>query len=321
MAYGQDGHIGVSFQESLGTAYPANSVWHMPFISESLTEGIEDIISESLSSRLEKPDPYEGMHSNEGDIALEVHPHNIGKWLKAWAGQESVSYVQSMYSHHFEPLGEDWEAEKSALIPMTVEVYRDTGSAYQYFDMLCNQLTFEISQGAIYRATAGMIGAQFAWMAKSAPSYEVGSYFTWDTVSVSLAGNGISDVSDMTITLNNNLAGKAFLDGNKYHGRILRDDYRTVEISGTMLLVGDAEARIYRARTPQRLVITATDPTTVMLDHNRLEIDIPQMRYTSFPANIGGPGLVDISFEGEGGYDPTSSYAVTMTLTNTTAAY
>jgi hypothetical protein len=320
MAYGQDGHIGVSFQQSLGTAY-TTSMEYIPFISETLTENIEDLISESLSSRIEEPDPYEGMHANEGDIVMEVHPHNIGKFLLAWAGQESVSYVQSIYNHNMVPVSDDWDAEKAALPPMTIEVYRDTGSAYQYFDMLCNQLTFEISQGAIYRCTAAMIGAQFAWMSKSAPSYEVGSYYTWDTVSVSLAGNPVSDIAELTVTLNNNLEGKAYLDGNKYHGRILRNDYRMIELSGTMLLVGDAQARIYRARTPQRLVISATDPTTVMLDHNRLEIDIPQMRYTEFPPNISGPNLVEISFSGKGGYDPTSSYAIQFTLNNTTTAY
>jgi hypothetical protein len=321
MAYGQDGHIGVSFQESFGTAYATASVDYMPFISESLTENIEDLISESLSSRIEEPDPYEGMHGVEGDIALEVHPHNIGKFLKAWAGQESVSYTVSMYSHNFVPVDDDWDEEISALPPMTVEVYRDTGSAYQYFDMLCNQLVFEISQGAIYKCTASMIGAQFDWMSKTAPSYEVGSYFTWDTVSLQLGGSAIADVSELTITLNNNLEGKAYLDGNKYFGRVLRNDYRTIEVAGTMLLVGDAEARKYRDRTLQRLLITATDPSTVMLDHNRFELDIPAMRYTEFPANIGGPNLVEISFSGKGGYDATSSYAVQFTLTNTTDEY
>jgi hypothetical protein len=320
MAYGQDGHIGISFQDSFGTA-ETGSMDYMPFISETIMENIEDLISESLSSRLEEPDPYEGMHMNEGDIVMEVHPHNIGKMLKAWAGQESVSYTQSMYSHNMVPLSDDWDAEISALQPMTIEVYRDTGSAYQYYDMLCNQLTFEISQGAIYKATASMVGGQFAWMAKTTPSYETGSYFTWDTVSVSLAGSAVTDVSELTITLNNNLEGKAFLDGNKYHSRILRNDYRMIELSGTMLLVGDAEARNYKNRTLQRLVITATDPTTVMLDHNRLEIDIPKMRYTEFPPNIGGPQLIEIGFSAKGGYDSTSSYAVQFTLTNTTAAY
>ncbi|NIS51680.1 MAG: hypothetical protein GWN94_11325, partial [Phycisphaerae bacterium] len=146
MAYGQDGHIGVSFQESLGTSN-TDSFWYMPFVSETLTENIEDLISESLSSRIEEPDPYEGMHSVEGDIVMEVHPHNIGQFLKAWAGQESVSYTASTYNHLMVPLDDDWSEERSALPPMTIEVYRDTGSAYQYYDCLCNQLVFEISQG------------------------------------------------------------------------------------------------------------------------------------------------------------------------------
>ena len=163
MAVGQDGHIGICFQESMGTAY-TSSMWYMPFVSESLKENIEDLLSESLSSRIEEPDPYEGMHGIEGDIVMEIHPHNLGVFLKAWGGQESVSHQGSCYSHLFLPQNDDFTEEVCALPPMTIEVYRDTGSAYQYYDMLLNQLSFEISQGAIYRATASFVGAQFAWM-------------------------------------------------------------------------------------------------------------------------------------------------------------
>ena len=41
----------------------------------------ESLMSESLSSRLEEPDDYEGMHGIEGDVVMEVHPNMIGKLL------------------------------------------------------------------------------------------------------------------------------------------------------------------------------------------------------------------------------------------------
>ena len=321
MAYGQDGHIGISFQESFGTQY-VSSMDYFSFISESFTENIESLMSESLQSRYDEPDDYEGMHGIEGDIVLEVHPHMIGKLLQAWAGQSSeTAFVGSCYEHNFVPATADWEDGISALPPMSIEVYRDTGSAYLYFDCLLNQLVLEIAQGTLYKATASFIGAQFAWLAKSAPSYEAGSFFAWDTVSLSLAGSGVNDASQLTVTLNNNLAPKAFLDLKKYPSRILRDGFRTVEVAGTLLLDGDAQSRIYKARTQQRLVMTATDPTTVALGHNILEIDVPKMLYTEFPANIGGPGLIEVSFGAKGKYDATSSYAVQFTLVNTTPVY
>ena len=321
MAYGQEGHIGISFQDSLGTAN-VGSLDYFNFISESIVENIEDLISESLSSRLDEPDAYEGMHGLEGDIVMEVHPASIGKLLQAWAGQSSMTgYSGSCYTHSFIPRSDDWDAERSALQPMTIEVYRDTGSAYQYFDCLLNQLNFEIAQGTLYKCTMSIIGAQFAWMDKTAPTYDAGSYFSWDVVSVSLGGSGIDYVSDLAIVCNNNLEGKAFLDLKKYPSRILRTGFRTVEISGTMLLVGDDEARNYKNRTEQKLVITASDPTTVADGHNTFEIDIPAMRYTAFPANIAGSGLVEVGFSGKGNYDSGSETAIEWTLINTVPAY
>ncbi len=320
MGYGQDGHFGISFQESMGTSY-TSSMDYFRFISESMTENIEELMSESLASRYEEGDDYEGMHGVEGDINGEVHPHSIGKMLKAWAGQESVSFQGSCYSHLFVPRTTDWDEEKAALPPMSVEVYRDTGSAYLYYDAMLNNLSFEIAQNALLKYTGSFLGAQFSWLAKTTPSYDPGSFFAWDTVSVSIAGTAVSDVSNLTLTYANNLAGKAYLDGNKYPGRILRDDHRTVEISGTMLLNGDTEARNYKNRTKQRLLITVTDPTTVANAHNQLIIDIPKMLYTEFPPNIGGPGLIEVSFSAKGKYDSTSSYAMQFTLVNTVAEY
>lgn len=321
MGYGQEGHIGFCFQQSFGTAY-TSSMDYFNFISETITESIEDLISEGLSSRLDEPDAYEGMHGIAGDVVMEVHPITVGKMLKAWAGQSSeTGYIGSCYEHNFVPLSGDWSDEVSALPPMTVEIYRDTGSAYQYYDMLLDKLQFDISQGTLYKMTASFIGAQFQWMAKTSPSYYAGSYFAWDTVSVSLAASAIDEASQLTVTCNNNLEAKAYLDLKNYPSRILRKDYRTVEIAGTMLLVGDTESRNYKNRTQQRLVITATHPTTIMNGHNMIEIDIPKMLYTGFPANIGGPGLIEVGFEGRGKYDTTSDYAIQWTLTNTQASY
>jgi hypothetical protein len=320
MAYGQNGHIGISFQDSFGTAN-VDSMDYFTFVSESISENIEELLSESLSARYEEPDAYNGMTDISGDIVTEIHPHTTGKLLMAWAGQESVAFVGSCYSHLMVPINDDWDAEVSALQPCTIEIYRDTGSAYQYFDMLCNQLVLEISQGALYRCTASWIGANFAFMNKSTPSYVTGSLFTWDTVSVSLAGTGINDVSDLTITLNNNLEGFAYLDLQRTYGRILRNGYRTIETGGTMLLVGDDEYRNYRDGTLQRLIVTATQPNTIMDAHNQVEIDIPKMKYRAFDAPLDGVGLVDATFEGKGTYDTTSSYAVKFTVVNTNAAY
>jgi hypothetical protein len=319
MAYGQNGHVGVCFQQSLGTQY--TSSWHhIPVISENLNEKIDELISEGMTSRYDEPDSYEGMHAIEGEIAMEAHPIAIGSFLKGWFGICSTSFVNSCYQHRFLPATTEFTPEKCALPPMTVEVYRDAGSAYLFYDTVVNQLTLEIAQGALIKATAGLIGCQFAWSAKATPSFPAGSYWSWDVISVSLAGAAIDYISNLTLTLNNNIEGRAFLDMKKYNSRLLRSDFRTIEVSGTMLLSSDTQQRIYRAGTQQRLVITATQPNTVMGNNVRLEIDIPQLRWTSVPAGL-QQGLMEVNFEGKGKYDTTSSYAGQITLVNTKAGY
>jgi hypothetical protein len=323
MGYGQQGHIGISFQQTFGVQF-VSSMHYFPFVSESINESIAELASENLSSRLDEPDAYEGAHEIAGDVVMDIHPVLIGKLFKAWSGQASLTEIAStgtFNQHIFTPRQDDWIDEVCALPPMSIEVYRDTGSAYLYYDMLLNQLALEIAQGAIYKCTASFIGAHFAWLAKSTTSYHTGSYFAWDVVSVSLAGTGVSDVSQLTVTCNNNLAAKSYLNLQKYAGRILRDGFRTVEVAGTMLLNGDTQARAYRARTQQRLVITATDPTTLFASHTEMVIDVPKMVYTEFPANIGGPGLIEVGFSGKGKYDATSGYAVQFSLKNVSPAY
>jgi len=320
MAYGQDGHFGIGFQDSMGTSL-TDSMDYFGFVSETLTQNIEELMSESLSSRYEEPDDYGGMREIGGDIVGEVQPLSFGKFLKGWCGQESVSFQESCYSHLFVPRLTDWQEENAALPPMTVEVYRDTGSAYLYYDAMIDTLNIEIAQGALIKFTAGFKGSQFSWAEKTTPAYDPGSYFAWDIASISLAGVAMTEFSSLSLNFSNSLAGKAYIDGNKYASRILRDGFRTGEISGTLLLSGDDEARNFKNRTKQRLLISITDPTTVMNHHNQLIIDIPKMVYTEFPANISGPGLVEVSFSAKAKYDSDSSYAMQFTLTNTVEAY
>ena len=59
MGYGQEGHVGISFQQSFGTAY-TSSMDFFPIASETITDAIEELMSETLKSRLEEPDDYEG---------------------------------------------------------------------------------------------------------------------------------------------------------------------------------------------------------------------------------------------------------------------
>lgn len=318
-AYGHLGHVGVSFQESFGTAY-TSSVDYIPFISESLTEEIPPLISEGIRARYEEGNTYEGAHTIGGDLVMDIHPVLIGKFLKAWCNHGSGTLGTSEYTHQFLPGQTDWDSV-AAVQPMTIEVYRGVDSSFQYYDMCVNQIALEYAYGALIKGTVSFAGGKFAWLNKTTPSFESGSVFTWNQCSLSLAGSAIDRFSNLTVTLMNNIEQKGTLNGSLYTSRAKRTGFRTIEIGGTLLFENDDEIRNFRQQTIQRLIVTATGQEVASGYNASFEVDIPRMQYTAMPANVAGPGQIEIGITGRAQYDETSSYICEFTLVNTKAAY
>ena len=317
--YGMTGHLGLSFQDSFGTSL-VTSMDYFPIISESLTDDIADLVSEGMRGRFEEGASYEGEHSVAGDIVFEMHPILAGKIFKAWAGQSSSTQQSSVYEHRFVPRTQDFDTF-AAVPPMSLEVYRDAGSAYLFYDMLCNELTLEIAAGGLWRATMAMVGGQVSTLAKTAPSYEAGSEYTWDVTSISIAGVAVNDMSGITWKGLNSLEPKSFLNGSKFPGQVKRTGYRSIEISGTVIFTDDAEYQIYRARTQQQLLINVSGQSITVSQGTDINIDVPQMLYTAYPPNISGMAQIEVGFTGKAKFDETSNYMGQITLINTRDAY
>jgi len=321
MAYGMQGHLGIGFQSSYGTAM-VTSYHYFPLISESLVETVPELVSEGMRSRLDEGNNFVGFKEIAGDIVIEAHPILLGKLVKAWCHITSYvpTAVASHYTHEFMPAPVDFDA-MAAVPPMTLEIYRDAGSAHQYYDCLLNTLTLEIAHGAIVKATAGIIGGNAGKVVKTAPTYLTGSEWTWDQASIQIGGVAVDEASTMTITLTNNLAAKGTLNGTKYANRIKRDGYRTVEIAGTMLFIDDTEFDLYRAQTKQAFVVNVAGQACSSGYNTAILIDMPEVIYTAFPPNIAGPGQIEAAFTGKAKYCVGSATAVKFTLTNTLATY
>lgn len=311
------GALGITMQQSFGTAYTTGMKFQ-PFISESLNENIPPIVVEGLRGIYDEGDALEGAHEISGDINFEIDPCMIGYFIKGFCN--ATSYVATTvdsyyYTHAFMPAQDDFDA-MAATPPMTMEAYRDAGSAFQYYDCCINTLSFEFAQGALIKATASVIGAGFTMAAKQTASYEPFSEFTWDQTSISIAGTAVDEIENLTITMNNNLEAVYTVDGTKYPNRIQRSGKRTIEISGTILFIDEAEANIFRAQTERRLVITTQQGC------NAINFDIPSMRYNTFPVNMGGPGKIAVGFSANAKYNAGSGTAIKITTTvNSLASY
>lgn len=302
------GALGLSFQQSYGTAYTTGMKF-LPFITESLNESIEDLVHEGINGVYDEGDSFEGAHSVAGDIGFNVGPALIGYMLKGCFGStslDSTTTTSYYYTHEFMPSPNDFD-DRAAVPPLTIEAYRDAGSAFQYYDCCVNQLTLEYAHGTFVKSTASIIGGGFTKAAKQTASYEPFSEFTWNQTSINVAGTAVDEFQDITVTINNNLEATYTLDNAKFPNRIKRTGKRTVEVSGTILFISQAEADIFRAFTERRLVIHTKQGS------NQMEVDIPSFRYTAFPVNIGGPGQIAVGFTGKGKYNSGSGTAIQVT--------
>lgn len=314
MAYGMNGHCGISFQDSFGTSN-VDSFHYYPIISESITESIPPLLDESMRGRFEEGESYEGAHEIGGDIVTNIHPLLFGKLLAAWCGQSSASPVGSgCISHNYIPKTSDFDS-LAATPPCTIEIYRDAGSAFQYYDMCLDTLSVEFAHGAMIKNTASWVGGKFEKVAKTSPTYLAGSSFTWDVTSISWGGNAIDEYENLTVTFANALEARGMLDGTKWANRIKRSGYRTITVAGTLLFTNQTEVDLWRAQTKQRLVITAA------VDSNSIEFDIPSVRYDEHPVNIGGMGMISVGFAATAKYNSGSGTIFEGTIVNSQETY
>lgn len=318
MAYSTFGHVGISFQQSFGTAF-ATSRDYFPILNESITEEIPPLISESIVGRFEEGDTYEGFHTIGGDLSMEVHPISIGKMMKAWTNNTSMTGQTSTYSHQFLPLQTDFD-NKAAVIPCTIEIFRGVGSSFIYSDMLANTFSIEIAHGQITKSTIGFVGGNYVGIAETTPSYPAGSYYPFHVTSISMAGAAVDILSELTVMGTNTLEAKGYLDGTKTPARVLRTGFRTVEVNGTMIFEDQEQFKIFNTFATQRIIVSATGAT---IGDGKIDmtIDVPQMRYSAYPVNIAGAGIIEVAFTGRGEYNVASSYIVKYTVQNTKAAY
>ena len=319
MAYGQSGHFALCFQESFGTSF-TNSAFFIPLVSESVGKKINQLAENSMYGRLSESPYHEGTHEISGEIRAEAHPVYLGTFLKGALGQVDSTLQTSAYLHEFIPVAADWD-DFSATPPMTLELHRDVGSAFIYSDLLANNLSLEIAHGQLLSATLGVLGGGFAQKAPSATSYQTGRPWSWDVVSASFDGVGQPDFRQITLSFENQLTGHYTLSGSHTPHRIKRDGPQKVGVEGSFLLQDQALLQEYLAQSEKRLLLTFMGESLGGGENALLTIEVPRLRFMELAPQLSGPGQLEVSFSGAGMVDPTSGYALRITLTNTQPTY
>lgn len=322
MPQGALGHVGLGKEVTWGTAVAASD--YLRFLSEGINEEIEQVISESLSAVVDEGASFEGLHSIAGDLSFEVYPSAVGHLLRSAFGAPVTTAIDApnnVYSHVFTPVQSNFSND-CALPPYTLEVHRDLESAFQYAGCVVNDLTFSFGTDTkIMQGTAAIIAKKLALIAKTTPSLDTTNPFLWHQATITINEVTNADVQTLDFGVNNNLEGRATLDGTKEISRIWRNGKRSFPVNFTFDLKDLTEFNRFRSQSEVAAKIELVGPIIFGTDSFKLTIDIPKLRYTAFPINVGGPDVITAQVNGVAKYDSVSAYAMKITLVNSKVSY
>jgi hypothetical protein len=325
MPVGSLGHIGIAKEVTFGT--PVAAADYIPFVSESVVANIEQIISESNRGIYDESPSYAGGKTYAGDIIFDVHPASLGFFLRSALGapvttQPDAVGAPTVYSHVFKPVQAPFN-ELCHLPPYTLEIHRDAASAWRYTSAVVNQLQLQVSTSQkIMRGTASLIAKSGSTLAATTPSLETSAPFLWNQLAVSLGGSSYAAVEDITIIALNNLEGIMTMNADSEISRIKRNGKRQFTLNMTIDF-GDAitEYTNFINQTEQALDLVFTGANISGTFDNSLTLNMPKVRYTAYPVNIGGPGRLTVAVAAAVKYDAVSGYALQATLQNTKVSY
>lgn len=329
MSYGAQIKFGIARQTAENSAVTTVGSFHpMPLLSEDVGLDKEELISANLTGRFEQGAVYDGVSKISGTIEFEATPRNIGSALSAVVNHNPVTVTSgSVKTYTFFPNTADFSA---TLVKAPYTIYKqfaDASSAEHYQDCQFSQLEFSISQGQFLKARATIAGGErnatgIGSMNVVPDAADVGRLYPWNVASVSYNGAGLSQMTDLTISLNENVEPLFTLDGTQQPNKYSRSGFREVTVNGTFYMNDRSILNDFAAATQRRLIVTLMNTRAVIQSgyYDTLTIDIPQLKITQFKPGASGPGEVSVQFTGRGVLDPNSSYAIAFTLMNTYGA-
>ncbi|GAH35493.1 unnamed protein product, partial [marine sediment metagenome] len=83
MPQGNRGHIGIKKETTWGERAAGVNDIFLPFVSETLTASIEEVLSAIQRGERDEPKSYHGQKDFGGDVVIEVHPKSFGHILRS----------------------------------------------------------------------------------------------------------------------------------------------------------------------------------------------------------------------------------------------
>jgi len=326
MPYGQDAEIGIAFQTSHGTAVSdVSSFYPLPFLSESITPDVPELISNNMQGRFDEGESFAGARNVGGTISNESQPISLGVALKSICGTPTVVTSAAIFTHTFLPATADFDSNVIN-IPMTMNKnLADGGQVPVYRDLVATRLELSCTNGEFMMAALNLTGGTVDAKTTSKDFGTLGvaaKKWTWDVTSVELGGAANVEFDSLTVIQDEQASSRWTLQTTRDPARVKRDSFRQVRINGTIRFMDQTEYDIFLALTLQNLKITFTGPTEIQSGFfDQLLIEAPNFKYLSHPLEFSDPSELTVAFEGKADYNIGSGHSIKYTVINTQANF
>lgn len=324
--YGAQTKFGIGRQASANSWVTDPGSFHgLAFVNEDVGFESQEVISQNIVGRFEEGAVYQGISTIAGTIECEMTPRSIGAALAAVVNHSPASVSSaSIRTLTFLPNTQDFSAFFCKAPFSIYKQFSGINSAQLFYDCQLGQLEFVLAQGAFTKLRATVSGGTLLPNGVGSGSVfpdgaDVGRLFPWNVASVSYGGSGLSNMSEVTVTLNENIAPIYTVNGTLAPFKYTRENFRQVTVNGTMYMTDYTFQNNFVSGTQQQLLITLMNTVAAIQSgyYNKLVLDVPQAKLTAHKPSVSGPGEVAVPFTMRGVIDPTSLYSFQATLTTT----
>ncbi len=238
------------------------------------------------------------------------------------------------YKHVFTPmqtLAQEFAAgvQDSPLWPYTLDIFRDEGLPFALLGAVVNTLGLSFSTtDKILKATCGIIAKNQAVGTAAGLALESTKPFVWENAVISIGGAGggaiNNNLESFSLTWDNKCIAKYFLNNTVIPGKIIRDGVREIPVSFVIDFVNRTEYDYFIAGTERQFRILfegAVVPNDAANTPYTLQLDLPLVRYLTYPLNIGGPGRQVCAVTGKAKYSGGHVLQASLINAERTAEY
>jgi len=264
--------------------------------------------------------PVRGNVVVNGSFQCPLHLDAVGWLLKHGVGVPDSTGTTSPYIHTGKINWSNGTENLDLPVGLTVQVgFTDLGEYHLYDGCRINSLAVNATSEGVCVFDVGVVGqgvTRAATTMDASPTSYTSSAIDHFAATIKEGGGATTIVTDVSLTLNNNLDTSMYVVGGAGSLGDLPTGMATVTGSLTALFQSDALLTKGRAHTESSLELTWTSGTSSLV------LTVPELVYEPAAPTISGQAGVRATMNFRGYYsDHADATALKYVLTNTVAAY